>query len=236
MTAGLLAAQGMLLALIARERHGLGQHVDVSLLESALLMQKSSLTRYLQTHKQPPKTGSRAPYATPNQAFRTSDGFIMVAAYTPKRWKSFCNQVLNRPDIEIDPRFSTRQERQLHHQELQKIVSDVFISKTSNEWLALCEDNDILCAPINSYEQVAELPQVIARGALSSIPLLNGHSMGTVSVTPRLSKTPGHIQRPYPEFIGQHTNEILISFGINQEEINRLAEIGAIGIHSGVSQ
>lgn len=236
MTAGLLAAQGMLVALLARERHGMGQHVDVSLLEAALVMQKSSMTRYLQTHKQPPKTGSRAPYATPNQAYRTKDGHIMVAAYTPTRWKAFCNNVLKRPDVEDDLRFSTRQERQLHHEALREIVNAVFSTKTSQELLALCEENDLLCAPINGYEEVVELEQVKSRGSLGTIAMSGGRSMGTVAVAPRLSATPGSVRRPYPEFIGQHTHEVLLSFGLDDAEIAHLAEVGAIAVHSDQAQ
>ena len=232
MTGGLLAAQGMLVALLARERHGIGQHVDVSLLEAALVIQKSSLTRYMSTGKLPPKTGSRAPYATPNQAFRTKDGHIMVAAYTPTRWKAFCDNVLQRPELTVDPRFGTRQERQLHHQALRDIVNEVFGQKTSAELLCLCEANDLVCAPINSYEQVVNLEQIKARSAIGTIEFTDGTTMGTISPAPRLSETPGSVRSPYPEFIGQHTREVLLSFGLDEAEIARLARIGAIGVHS----
>ena len=236
MTAGMLAAQGMLVALLARERHGIGQHVDVSLLESALVLQKSTLTRYLQTRKLPPKTGSRAPYATPNQAFRTRDGHIMVAAYTPARWKAFCCNVLQRPDLETDPRFATRQARQEHHTVLRDIVNEVFAGKTSAEWLRLCEDNDLVCAPINTYDQVVEMEQIKARRSLDQVAFPDGRTLGTVAPVPRLSETPGSVRRPFPEFIGQHTQEVLLSFGLSQAEITGLAEAGAIVLHPGQPQ
>jgi crotonobetainyl-CoA:carnitine CoA-transferase CaiB-like acyl-CoA transferase len=213
-----------------------GQHVDVSLLESALVIQKSSLTRYMSTNKLPPKTGSRAPYATPNQAFRTKDGHIMVAAYTPARWQAFCRNVLQRPDIEADPRFSTRQERQLHHNELREIVNGVFANRTSAELLKLCEDNDLVCAPINTYEQTVNLEQVEARNAIGTIEFPDGRTMRTVRPSPLLSETPGRVHSPYPEFIGLHTRSVLQSFGLADDEIAKLAESGAIGVHSGNAQ
>jgi len=231
MTAGMLAAQGMLVALLARERHGIGQHVDVSLLEAALVMQKSTLTRYLQNRKLPPRTGSRAPYATPNQAFRTQDGFIMVAAYTPARWKAFCCNVLQRPDIETDPRFATRQTRQEHHTVLRDIVNEIFAKKTSAEWLRLCEENDLVCAPINNYDQVVEMEQIVARGSLDKLVYSDGRELGTVAPMPRLSETPGSLRNAFPEFIGQHTREVLLSFGLDDAESRRLAEAGAIAVH-----
>ncbi len=235
MTAGMLAAQGMLVALLARERLGVGQHVDVSLMEAALVMQKSSLTRYLESGKLPARTGSRAPYATPNQAYRTKDGHIMVAAYTPPRWKAFCCNVLGRPDIETDPRFVTRQVRQLHHQDLRRIVEEIFRGKTSLEWLELCEANDLLCAPINTYNEVVQIEQLKARGAIGDIQLSGGKSMRTISVVPKLSETPGSVRRGYPEFIGQHTREVLLAAGLDEAEIVRLAEAGAIGVYGGAA-
>jgi crotonobetainyl-CoA:carnitine CoA-transferase CaiB-like acyl-CoA transferase len=236
MTAGMLAAQGMLVALLARERHGIGQHVDVSLLESALVIQKSTMTRYLQTGTLPLRTGSRAPYATPNQAFRTRDGHIMVAAYTPARWKAFTCNVLQRPELEADPRFATRQARQEHHAALRDIVNEVFATRTTEQWLRACEDNDLLCAPINDYAQVVDLPQVKAREALGTVALSDGRTLGTVQPAPRLGETPGSVRRPYPEFVGQHTREVLLSFGLAEAEIARLAEVGAIGIHTDVAR
>jgi crotonobetainyl-CoA:carnitine CoA-transferase CaiB-like acyl-CoA transferase len=232
MTAGLLAAQGMLVALLARERHGIGQHVDVSLLEAALVMQKSSMTRYLESGKLPVRTGSRAPYATPNQAYRTKDGHIMVAAYTPDRWKAFCCNVLERPDIETDERFRTRQVRQLHHLELRHVIEDIFRHKTSQELLELCEENDLLCAPINTYREVVALEQIASRQAIGEIQLSNQRTMRTIAVAPRLSETPGSIRSGYPEFIGQHTREVLLALGLDDAEITRLAQSGAIGVHT----
>lgn len=228
MTGGLLAAQGILLALIARDKYGVGQHVDVSLLEASLVIQKSSVTRYLLSRKLPKKTGSRAPYATPNEAFRTKDGHIMLAAYTASRWKALCNGVLNRPDIEIDPRFETRQTRQEHHKALKAIIEEIFATRTSAEWLALCEANDLMCAPINDYSQVVELEQVLEREAIDTINFPDGRTMQTVAVTPKLSETPGEIVSPYPEFVGQHTRQILASLGMSEDEVSRLEEAHVI--------
>ena len=232
MTGGLLAVQGIMIALFARERHGIGQHVDVSLLEGALVLQKSSLTRYLSSRKLPPKTGSRAPYATPNEAYRTQDGFIMLAAYTADRWRALCRDVLGRPELETDPRFQSRPIRQGHHAELKAIIESVLATRTSAEWLALCEKHDLICAPINTYRDVVELDQIKARKAIETIGLPDGHTMETVAPVPKLSATPGMIRSPYPSFIGQHTREILRSVGFTDAEINKLEADGVIGIHS----
>ncbi|MBI4195879.1 MAG: CoA transferase [Betaproteobacteria bacterium] len=231
MTGGLLAVQGIMMALFARERYGVGQHVDVSLLEGALLIQKSSLTRYLNTRRLPVKTGSRAPYATPNEAYRTRDGYIMLAAYTRDRWRALCHHVLGRPELETDPRFQERPTRQEHHRELKAIMESILEERTSAEWMALCEEHDLICAPINTYREVVELEQVKARKAIDTIAFPDGRSMETVAVIPKLSETPGAIRSPYPAFIGQHTREILRSIGFTEAEIARLDADGVIGMH-----
>jgi crotonobetainyl-CoA:carnitine CoA-transferase CaiB-like acyl-CoA transferase len=232
MTGGLMAALGIMMALFARERHGMGQHVDVSLLEGALVIQKSSLTRFLNSGKLPAKTGSRAPYATPNEAYRTADGYIMLAAYTKDRWSALCRHVLRRPELEADPRFQERPTRQLHHRELKAIIESVLKERTSAEWLALCEQHDLICGPINGYRELVEMEQVKARGAIHSIPLPDGSSLKTVAAAPRLSETPGSIRSPYPAFVGQHTREILLSVGLTEADIARLDANGVIGIHT----
>ena len=232
MTGGMIAVQGIMMALFARERHGIGQHVDVSLLEGALVIQKSSLTRYLSSRELPPKTGSRAPYATPNEAYRTKDGYIMLAAYNPARWTALCRDVLGRPEMAADPRFVDRTTRQSHHRELKETIESVLATRTSAEWLALCERHDLICAPINTYKEVVELEQIKARKSIESITLSDGRSMETVAVTPKLSETPGAIRLPYPSVIGQHTREILLAVGLSEHDIGKLSADGVIGMHS----
>ena len=232
MTGGLMAVQGIMMALFARERQGMGQHVDVSLLEGALVIQKSTLTRYLSSHELPTKTGSRAPYATPNEAYRTSDGHIMLAAYTKDRWKALCCDVLGMPELETDPRFQERPTRQNHHRELKAIIEGVLQTRTSAEWLALCEQHDLICAPINNYHQLVGLEHIKARKSIESMTFPDGRTLGTVAPAPRLSETPGTLRYPYPSRIGQHTREILLSIGMSEAEIGKLSADGVIAMQA----
>ena len=230
MTGGLIAVQGIMMALYARERHGVGQRVDVSLLEGALVLQKSSVTRYLSSRQLPAKTGSRAPYATPNEAYRTKDGHIMLAAYTASRWKALCCDVLGRPELATDERFQERPTRQQHHHALKVIIEDILKTRTSAEWLKLCEQHDLICAPINTYREVVELEQIKARNAIETIAFPDGRTMETVAPVPKLSETPGAVRFPYPSIIGQHTREILLSVGLTEAEIARLDADQVIGM------
>jgi crotonobetainyl-CoA:carnitine CoA-transferase CaiB-like acyl-CoA transferase len=217
--------------LLARDKHGIGQHVDVSLMEAALILQKSSVTRFLNSGMLPEKTGSRAPYATPNEAYRTKDGHIMIAAYHPARWKSLCCDILGKPELAADPRFNERKVRQENRRELKNIIESVFREKTSAEWLALCEAHDIICGPINTYTELVELDQVKARRSIDTVTFPDGRTLKTVGVAPKLSETPGAVRTPYPSMIGEHTLEILEKVGLSQDEIHKLEESGAIGVH-----
>jgi crotonobetainyl-CoA:carnitine CoA-transferase CaiB-like acyl-CoA transferase len=224
MTAGLIAAQGLLLGIIAKQKYGIGQYIDVSLLEASLVMQKSLVTRYLPTRKLPRKTGSAAPYSTPNEVYRTKDGHIMLAAYHPKRWQSLCCEVLNRPELTEDPRFNSEKTRVEHRKELKDIIESVLTKRTTGEWLETFEKNDLLFSPVNNYDDVMQMEQVKARNVLETVTLLDGTVMETISAQPRMSETPGVITRPYPELAGQHSREILNSFGFSKEEIKMLEE------------
>jgi crotonobetainyl-CoA:carnitine CoA-transferase CaiB-like acyl-CoA transferase len=146
----------------------------------------------------------------------------MLAAYTVDRWKALCHGVLQRPDLETDPRFITRQTRQEHHRALKAIIEEIFAKATSKEWLALCEEHDLMCAPINTYDDVVTHEQVLAREAIDTIRFPDDRKMETVAVAPKLSETPGRITSPYPEFVGQHTREILASIGLEVDEISKL--------------
>jgi crotonobetainyl-CoA:carnitine CoA-transferase CaiB-like acyl-CoA transferase len=154
----------------------------------------------------------------------------MLAAYTAARWKALCHHVLARPELETDPRFQERTTRQEHHRELKDTIESVLKTRTSAEWLALCEQHDLICAPINTYREVVALEQIKARKAIGTIDLPDGRSMETVAPVPKLSETPGSIRSPYPSVIGQHTREILLAVGLTEAEIAKLDADGVIGV------
>ena len=155
----------------------------------------------------------------------------MIAAYNPARWTALCRDVLGRPDMATDARFVDRTTRQEHHRELKETIESVLKTRTSAEWLALCEKHDLICAPINTYKEVVELEQIKARKSIESITLSDGRTMETVAVTPKLSETPGAVRLPYPSVIGQHTREILKTVGLTDAEIAKLDADGVIGMY-----
>src|SRR5262249_43369108 len=154
--------------LAQRVRDGRGGHLDVSLFNAALALQQSSITSYLADGQLPTRVGSAAPYAAPNQAFETRDGWVMVAAYMPDRWTRLC-ELLGLPHIATDPRFATSPLRVTNRAAMATVLTEVFRTKTTDEWLSALRAADILCARVSSYDDVVRHPQVVASGMLAEV-------------------------------------------------------------------
>lgn len=226
MTAAFQAVQGVLLALLARERTGRGQRVDVSLLDSLLAFQLVPLTMYGQTREVPRRTGSGAAYSTPNEAYRTRDGEIMVAAYTPARWRALCNAI-ECPGLLDDPRFATNSDRMAHRAALRDELERRFRERPTRVWTAILSEADVMCAPVVDYAELTRDPQVAENDMLVDLE----HPLGTVSsigVPLKLSGTPGRVRGAGP-LIGEHTREILRESGHADDEIERLLAEGVVG-------
>ncbi len=222
MAAGVFGTQAILAALFARERTGLGQRADVSLLESLLAFQVVPLSMYLASGVAPERLGSAAPYAAPNEAFATSDGHVMVAAYTPVRWPALC-RVLGRPELATDPRFDTNEKRVRERGLLNETIGPLFAARRTEEWITALEEADILCGPLLSYEQLVAEPHITEEGSLVTV---DHPAVGEVTAPgcpARLSLDARQPGRPPPPIPGEHTEEVLREFGFGAEEIDQLS-------------
>lgn len=226
MTAAFLAAQGILLALFARERSGTGQRVSVSLLDALLAFQAIPLTMYLAGGEAPRKVGSAAPYAAPNEAFPTRDGAIMLAAYTPQRWAALC-RVIGRPDLEHDPRFSSNAERVRNRSALVAELSACFRQRTTAEWLALLEAADVVCGPLLDYPELVAQPQVAENQMVVELRHPWHGPFRTVGIPLKLEATPG-AARAHAPLVGEHSAEVLAELGYRAEEIAALVADGTV--------
>ena len=223
---GMAAVQGILLALLARERTGRGQRVEVSLLDAMLMFQTVPLSMFLASGASPGRHGSAAPYSAPNEAFPTADGHVMVAAYWPDRWRALL-EVLGCPEIGKDPRFATGAARVEHRAAMRAELGKRFQERTTAEWLSALEAVDVLCAPINDYRQLSIEPSVMAE---ERFPRLVHPEVGPVPgvTTPaRLSETPARAERAAP-LVGEHTIEILRDLGLGDTPIDELLRSGAV--------
>ncbi len=228
MVGGFLAATGILLALLARQRTGFGQVVDLSLLDALLAFQTVPLAMFFCSGSPPPRSGSAAPYAAPNEAFPTQDGWIMVAAYSPQRWESLC-RLLGHPEWSTDPRFRTNDLRVRNRSALRALLEPIFRTRTTAEWMALLQEADILCAPLLSYPELVISPHVAAREMVVELEHPQAGTARVAGIPIRLTHTPGRVTRPAP-LPGEHTREVLREAGYVEAEVEELVRCGAVRV------
>ncbi len=224
--AGVLAAQGVLLALLARARSGRGQRVDVSLFDAMLMFQTVPWSMFLASGESPGRQGSAAPYAAPNEAYPTADGHIMIAAYWPDRWRRLL-AVLELEALAADPRFATVADRVAHRAELGEQLAGRLRTRTTAAWLAALEAEDIVCAPILDYAALAQHPEVMTPERFPAVthPVLG--PMPGVGMPARLSATPAAPGAAAP-LAGEQTTEILAEMGVPATRIRGWLESGAV--------
>ena len=223
---GLLAAQGILLALIGRGRTGQGQKVDVSLLDGVLLSHLARLSVYHETGVPLGRYGSGHPNLVPYQAFHATDGWIFIAVWRDATWAPFC-AAIGQPDLATDPRFATSADRVTHRKELEPLIESVMATRTVEEWMAALSPIDVLCAPVNDYAQLVRHPAVLATGMIVEQEHPRAGRITTMANPVKLEKTPGTIRTGAPA-LGEHSRDILQETGLTSAEIDTLAADGVI--------
>ncbi|GLC91916.1 CoA transferase [Cupriavidus sp. TA19] len=229
---GYVACVGILGKLAQRARDGQGGHLDVSLLNAALALQQSSITSYCADGKLPERAGSAAPYSAPNQAFRTADGWIMVAAYMPERWRRLCD-VLGLPALADDPRFATSPLRVANRAAMVETLTSVFVTRPTDAWLALLQDADILCARVATYEDLMAHPQVAANRMMQRIPHETLGEIRTPGFPINSAQENALPVHPAPA-CGQHTQAVLAELGFSAAQVAALQARGAVHCAGGV--
>lgn len=226
MTTGFLATSAVLAALRVRDATGEGQHLDVSLYNSAVMLQQSAIASFFSSGEKPVRSGSAAPYSAPNEAYPTKDGWIMIAAYHDDRWQAFC-QVLTDPALATDARFASNAQRVANRPELMAAVAQRLAAHGSQEWQERLEAADIICAPIADYDMLVASPQLAHNGVIvemrnvdAGVVRMPGAAFGDRDAQSRV--------RRGPPAIGEHSREVLAQFGIAQPEIERLIGSGAV--------
>ncbi len=233
--AGLLAVEGVLLALLARERTGRGDRVDVALYDGLLSLLTYQGQNWLGAGKVPERLGNQHPSIVPYQAFATSDGWVNVGVGSESLWRSFCG-VVDRPDLLDDPRYATNKDRVEHRAELQAEVAAAFASRTSKEW---CDRLDaagipagiiqgvpaaLAAAEADERAMVVEVPGASADGAGEHRFRFVGNPVRLGSVT----EGPGFAYGSPPR-LGEHTDEILqTAAGLGDDAVAALRAEGVV--------
>ncbi|MEO8558742.1 MAG: CoA transferase [Rhodospirillales bacterium] len=210
--AGMFGAIGVLTALQARHRTGRGQHVDLSLLETAVALGVYESASYFATGERPKALGEKHRGSAPYQAFQASDGWLVVGAGPQNLWEKFCD-VLGAPELTKDPRFLDNPLRVRNSHELAKLIQTYMIGRSREHWLSALEAAGIPAGPVLHHDETYADPQVQARNMIEEIehPVAGMTKLlGTVN---KLSETPNTIRRPAPT-LGQHSQEILAENGL----------------------
>ncbi len=229
-TTGFLSTIAIFAALRVRDsagpNQGRGQHLDMSLYNSALMLQQSALASHLSSGEVPPKAGSAAPYSAPNEAYPTRDGWIMIAAYHDDRWRAFC-EVLGDPALAARPEFANNPQRVANRDLLMQEVSKRLSTCTTAEWQSRLEAADIICGPIADYQEVMASPQLAHNGVIVEMqhPKAGKVRMPGAALGDRDAQSRVHLP---PPMIGEHSRAVLADFGFAREEIDLHIATGAV--------
>ncbi len=215
----------ILAALRVRDRDGTGQHIDVSLLESAMALEAWETSAYFANGDVPKPLGSAHRVSAPYQAIRTADGYITVGATTAANWHAFCATLGIEP-LENDERFATVPLRRKNYLELADLIEAVTTSRPSAHWYAALEKAGVPCGVLYSLDQVLADEQVRARGVVKEIAHPKGGTVKVVGSPVRFSRTPMRMERGGP-LLGEHTREILEELGVHDAEA--LEKDGIVG-------
>jgi crotonobetainyl-CoA:carnitine CoA-transferase CaiB-like acyl-CoA transferase len=220
LAAALFAVQGILLALY--EGNEKGRRVEVSLLNASLALQNAPFTGFLVEGILPGRQGNQNPALSPAGAFRTSDGkYIALAVLRESHWAKFC-KAISRPDLERDPRFSSNARRLENRPELNEILESLFETKDRTEWLSTLGEADIICSPVNSYQDLMDDPELAKAVTILELDLSSG-PMRTVGNPVQVDDQ--HFgARISPPQLGEHTTEILSELSFTQREIEELLQ------------
>jgi formyl-CoA transferase len=220
LTAGIFLAQGILVALLERERSGRGQWVHTSLLQAMITMLDFQAARWLIAGEIPPQAGNDHPTAIPTGVFKTKDGHINIAASGQNMFRRLC-EALGTEALLEDPRFKTAPDRSKNRKALAPELEKAFAKKTSAEWVELLNAKGVPSGPILDVKQMYENEQV--KHLQMAVPVKHP-ALGEVMVQAppvTLSRTPGSVRRHSPD-TGEHTDEILGELGFSQAEIRDL--------------
>jgi len=226
--AGLFLSLGILSALIEREKSGLGQMVDVSMLDSQVALLENAFIRYLNVKDIPQRIGSRHPLITPFQAFQTKDGYMVLSVGGGiEQWACF-TELIGQPDLLSDERFQTGESRSQHHKLIEPIIAEAIKKRNTNEWIKEFEAVAIPCGPLNSIPEVAVDPQVLHREMFAEVTDYKQRKVKMTNSPIKLSRTPVKLENGAPG-LGEHTHEILgTMLGLSDSEIKDLENKGVI--------
>ncbi len=227
-TAALFTAIGVNAALYHREKTGLGQKIDVSMLDSQVAILENALVRYQSEGRNPEPLGNRHPTITPFQAYQASDEYFVIALGNDGLWQTFCNTI-ERQDLLLESRFTTNKLRTENIVELNAILDKVFIAKSARQWLNLFELAKLPCAPINTVEKVMHDEQVLSRNMIVEVEDSIAGNVKIAGNPIKMTSIPEEITRGKVPEVGEHNLEVYHELlGLLEHDLELLKQDGVI--------
>ena len=227
LVAGLYACQGILLALLHRQRGGAGQWVDVAMLDAQIALLTYQAGNYFASAVVPQRLGNRHPNIAPYETFATADGDLNLAIGNEKLWRDFC-PLVGLGALAEDPRFATNAARLANYEALRAALGPLLVRRRCAEWIELLRGHGIPCGPVRDLAQVFDDPQVAARQMRCQVEHARAGTLETTGVPVKLSATPGAVREP-PPLLGEHNREIYVGLlGLEEERLAVLEQQGVI--------
>jgi crotonobetainyl-CoA:carnitine CoA-transferase CaiB-like acyl-CoA transferase len=220
LTAGLFCAMGIQTALLERQKSGIGQWVNTSLLQAQIFMLDFQAARWLSEKQIAGQAGNNHPTSVPTGVFKTSDGSINLAVAGETIWKRFVEAINKKEWLQMEE-FQNAKNRLKNRDYLNKLIEEVTISKTSNEWVEMLEKVGVPCGPIYSIDKVFDDPQVKHLGIAQPIETIPFGDTELVGQPFNLSRSPSSMKQRPPEK-GEHNEDVLLDLGFSIDELNDL--------------
>ena len=225
---GLYSVIAIQAALAHRDAAGVGQWIDMALLDAQVAVLANQALNYLASGTPPRRLGNAHPNIVPYQLFPVSNGSVSIGAGNDRQFRA-CVGVLGLPYLADDPRYATNEARVVNRASLASVMSTATATFTRDALLAELESAGVPAGPINSVADVFADPQVVHRGLRLDLPREGGGTVPTVRTPIRMSDTPLAYERASPR-LGEHTAEILAELGYTRAEIERLRDDRVLGL------
>ncbi|WP_345819789.1 CoA transferase [Methylobacterium fujisawaense] len=225
-TAGILAAMGVLAAYSNRLRTGKGQAVDTSLFEAGITHTYWQSAIAMATGVAPGPMGSAHPLNAPYEAFETADGWITIGAANQTNWLRLL-KAIGAEALADDPRFAVNRDRMINRQDLAGTLAPIFRAHSSAEWLARLEAGGVPAGPVLDVNAMQRDPQALAREMVVEVEHPRVGRMKTLGLPVKFSETPGRVHGPAP-LLGEHSRAILAEAGYASAEIDALIARGVV--------
>ena len=205
---GMFAAQAILAAIIAKDRDGVGQHIDMALFDAQLAMLANVGSATLVSDTEPVRYGNAHPTVVPYQTFQTADVAIVIAVGNDRQFGHLCRELLERPDLADDGRFATNGARVVNREALVAILSPLIAQHPSDWWLAALKRVGVPCGAVRPMKAALSAPETLARSMVTSVAHPLAGSVRMIGSPLKLADTPV-VEPKAPPLLGEHSSVVL---------------------------